>query len=72
MPIHPMPSERDIWATANVLIKQYGDQADLEAARHYDHCLENGALDGCRFWKAVLRVIDELRRTGLESGEALQ
>ena len=66
-----MPSERDVWTTANVLVKQYGDEAELEAARHYDHCLAHGAMGGCRFWKAVLGAIDELECAEKAPGEAL-
>ena len=43
-----MASDLDIYRTANVLVKHYGEDAALEAARRADAMLEMGSLDGQR------------------------
>jgi hypothetical protein len=35
-------SERDIWASANVLIKRYGGDAKMQAAQRADDLLREG------------------------------
>ncbi len=43
-----MTSDLDIYRTANVLIREHGEDADLEAAQRADAMLEKGCLDGQR------------------------
>jgi hypothetical protein len=43
-----MTSEIHIYRTANVLVKRYGEDANLEAAQRADAMLEKGCLDGQR------------------------
>ncbi len=43
-----MTSDLDIYRTANVLVKHYGEDASLEAAQRADAMLEKGSLDGQR------------------------
>jgi hypothetical protein len=43
-----MTSDLDIYRTANVLIREHGDDAALEAAQRADAMLEKGSLDGQR------------------------
>ena len=57
-----MTSELDIDRTANVLIREHGEDAALEAAQRADAMLEKGTLDGQRVWKRVLAAIKEIRR----------
>ncbi len=40
-----MPSEIDIYRSANELIKQYGEAADIEAAMRADACLAAGDME---------------------------
>lgn len=54
-------SDIDIWRSANELIKQFGDTADIEAATRADALLAKGDLDGRRVWLRILKVIDALR-----------
>ncbi len=44
-----MTSDLDIYRTANMLVKHYGEDAVLEAAQRADAMLEKGSLDvsGC-------------------------
>jgi hypothetical protein len=64
-----MTSNLDIWRAANVLVKEYGDEAPLIAARRCDALLADGDADGERVWKGILRAVEELRRTELKDGE---
>ncbi len=52
-----------ISGTANVLVKQHGQDAPIEAAMRADAMLEAGDLDGLATWKRILRAIDELGNT---------
>ena len=64
-----MMTELDIRRAANVLVKEYGDEAPLMAARRCDALLANGDVDGERVWKSILRAVEELRRTERKDGE---
>jgi hypothetical protein len=66
-----MTADLDIWRAANVLVKEYGDEAPLLAARRCDALLANGDLDGERVWKSILRAVEELRRTERRNGEKI-
>jgi hypothetical protein len=66
-----MTSDLDIYRTANVLIREHGDEADLVAAQRADSFLEAGDLDGCAVWKRVLKAIKEIRRVEPREGEAV-
>ncbi len=61
----------DIYRTANVLVKRYGEEAILEAAQRTDAMLEKGCLDGQRVWKGVLAALKEIQRQELREGEAV-
>ncbi len=66
-----MTSDLDIYRTANVLVKHYGKEADLEAAQRADAMLEKGSLDGQRVWKRVLAAVKEIQREVPREGEAV-
>ena len=51
----------DIWRCAALMIKQYGDNAAIEAAGRADEYREKGELDGERVWVRITEAIDELR-----------
>ena len=55
-----MPSEIDIYRSANLLIKQHGEDAPIFAAMQADKRIEAGDLDGCAVWKRVIQAIKEL------------
>jgi hypothetical protein len=54
-------SDLDIWRAANLLIRQHGADAEVQAARRSDLMLERGDLDGQAVWKRIRRAIVELR-----------
>ncbi len=55
-----MTSDLDIYRSANLLIKQHGEDAPIFAAMQADKCLEAGDLDGKAVWMGVIRAIKEL------------
>ena len=55
-----MTSDIDIYRSANELIKQYGDAADIEAAMKADACLVAGDMDGEAVWLRIVKAIEEL------------
>ena len=55
--------EIDIYRSANLLIKQHGDDAAIFAAMQADSCLEKGDLEGKRTWLKVIEAIKELQDT---------
>ena len=67
-----MPSDLDILRTAQALIRQHGDDAEIHAAMRADELLEAGALDGNAVMMRVVRAIRELRRTQPKPGETVQ
>ncbi len=64
-----MISDLDIYRSANVLIKQHGQDAPIEAAMRADAMLEAGDLDGYAVWKRVLKAAGELLRSEPTEGE---
>ncbi len=58
----------DTYRAANLLVKQHGVNAPIEAAMRADAMLEAGDLDGYAVWKRVLRAVEELRGKAPESG----
>ncbi len=61
----------DIYRTANVIIKQHGEDAPIDAAMRADAMIETGDLDGYAVWKRILRAVEELQGAAAKSGEAV-
>ena len=55
-----MTSDLDIYRSANELIKQHGEAADIEAAMRADELMEAGDMEGVTVWKMILKAIEEL------------
>ena len=66
-----MTTELDIYRTANVLIREHGDEADLVASMRADSFLEDGDIEGSAIWKRVLRAVKEIQRDEPREGEAV-
>ncbi len=58
-----MVPEPDIYRSANLLIKQYGEDAARRATRRADTLLEGGDMEGRRVLLRILDAIQELQRT---------
>jgi hypothetical protein len=56
-----MITDLDIWRCVALVIKRYGDTADIEAAARADGYEAKGERDEQRVWLRIARAIDELR-----------
>ena len=65
-----MTSDLDIFRTANVLIREHGEDAALEAAQRADAMLEKDDMEGAAVWRRVLEAVEELQRKERAPGEA--
>ncbi len=59
-----MTEEIDIWRTAQLLVKQHGNEATTHAAMRADELLDEGDLDGASVWRRILKAIEQIRDTG--------
>ncbi len=66
-----MIPDLDIYRSANVIIKQYGKDAPIQAAIRADAMLEAGDLDGYAVWRRILRAVGKLQDTAPKSGEVV-
>ncbi len=57
-----MTTDLDIYRSANELIKQFGDAADIEAAMRADELMDAGDMEGEAVWLRIGRAIEELRQ----------
>ena len=57
-----MIPDLDIYRSANILVKQHGEDAPIQAAMRADATLEAGDLDGLAVWKRILRAVEESQR----------
>ncbi len=55
-----MTSDLDIYRSANELIKQFGDAADIEAAIRVDEALAAGDMEGEAVWLRIVKAIEDL------------
>ena len=66
-----MASDLDIYRSANVLIREHGEDAAIEAATRADAMLDKGDLDGCVVWKRIVGAVKEIQRSERHSKEPL-
>ena len=64
-----MTSDLDIFRSANELIKQHGDAADIEAAMKADERLAAGDMEGEAVWLRIGKAIEELLSKERPEGE---
>ena len=57
-----MATERDIWASANLLLHRYGNNAEFHAAQSADELAESGDLESSRVWRRILDAIRTLQQ----------
>ena len=55
-----MTSDIDIYRSANELIKQFGDAADIETAMRADERLAAGDMEDEAVWLRIVNAIAEL------------
>ncbi len=56
---------------ANVVIEQYGEDAQIHSTKRASAMLDKGDLDAYAVWKRILRAVGELQGTEPKSGEAV-
>jgi hypothetical protein len=54
-------TDLDVWRAANLLIRQHGQDAEIEAARKADLMLDRGDRDGEVLWMLIMRAIGSLQ-----------
>ena len=67
-----MTPDLDIYRSAQVLVKRYGEDAPIQAAMRADAMLEAGDLDGYAVWKRILRAVGELLSKERPDGATVQ
>jgi hypothetical protein len=58
-----MIPEIDIWRVANLMLKCYGDEADIESAIRAEELFEEGDHNGAAVWRRVINAIAQLLNT---------
>jgi len=58
--LESMTSDLDTYRSANELIKQHGDAADIEAAMRADELMAAGDMEGEAVWLRIVKAIEEL------------
>lgn len=63
--------EIDIWRVADLLVKEYGDEAVFLASQRADAMLDQGDTDGFTAWLKIVKAIETLQRKRPPEGEVL-
>ena len=58
-----MIPEIDIWRIANLMLRRYGDDADIESAIRAEELFEEGDHNGAAVWRRVIDAIAQLLNT---------
>jgi hypothetical protein len=58
-----MIPEIDIWRVANLMLKRYGDQAEVESAVRTQELALNGDSAGAAVWRRITDAIGQLVNT---------
>ena len=56
-----MTSQRDIYATAQLIIKQHGVDAEAYASSQMQACIEKDDVKGASVWLSMSAAIDDLQ-----------
>jgi hypothetical protein len=57
-----MIPEIDIWRVADLMLKRYGDLAEVESARRADELWEIGDAAGVAVWRSVTGAVQRGKR----------
>jgi hypothetical protein len=55
--------EIDIWRVANLMLKRYGDNAEVESSRRADELAADGDYAGVAVWRQIIDAVDQLANT---------
>ncbi len=67
-----MTSDLDIFRSAQLLVKQHGQDAPIHAAMRADELLEAGDLDGYAVWTRIVKAVGELLSKERPDGATVQ
>ncbi len=67
-----MIPDLDIFRSANVLVREHGQDAPIHAAMRADALLEAGDMDGCAVFKRVIKAVEEMLSKERPPGVSLQ
>ena len=67
-----MIPDLDIFRSANVLVREHGQDAPIEAAMRADAMLDKGDLDGYAAWKRIVKAAEELLSKERPAGVTVQ
>jgi triphosphoribosyl-dephospho-CoA synthetase len=62
-------SASEIYRSASVMIRKYGENAALEAGIRADRLLDQGDIEGQCTWLRILNAIKELQNTTPSEGD---
>ena len=58
-----MIPEIDIWRVADLMLKRYGDEADIESAIRAEELADAGDWVGEAIWRRIIDAIGQLENT---------
>ena len=58
-----MIPEIDIWRVANLMLKRYGDEADIKSAIRAEELDEAGDWSGAAVWRRIVNATEQLENT---------
>ena len=58
-----MLPEIDIWRVANLMLKRYGEEADIESAIRAEEFADAGDWAGEAIWRRIVDAIGQLENT---------
>lgn len=67
-----MIDEREIWACAAHVLRQYGDAAAFHAAQRADELIAASDIEGQRTWLRILARINDLEGMEPDEGQMVQ
>lgn len=66
-----MTTDLDIYRTANLLIKQHGEEAPIHTTMRVDAMLGKGDIDGYKIWRRILKAVEELLSKEITTNEKI-
>ncbi len=67
-----MIPDLDIYRSANILVRQHGEDAPIHAAMRADAMLEKGDMKGYAVWKRIVKAVEELLSKERPDGASVQ
>jgi hypothetical protein len=65
-------SDLDIYRSANILLREHGEDAPIEAAMRADALLEAGDMEGHAVWVRIVKAVGDLLSRERPAGASVQ